>query len=53
MMFYTFWKLVVVLGKPIAIPFDATDDDLEEERQNVENMMAQLEKEADRYSYQK
>ena len=53
MMFYPFGRIVVMLGKPMIVPIDATDDDLEEERMKVENAMVQLEAEADRYFNQK
>ena len=53
MIFYPFGRLVVMLGKPMSVPFDAADDDLEEARQKVENAMIQLEEDADRYFYQK
>jgi lysophospholipid acyltransferase (LPLAT)-like uncharacterized protein len=49
MMFYPFGRVVVMLGKPITIPANATDDDLKTERQNVEKAMDLLEEEADRY----
>ena len=49
MMFYPFGRIVVMLGKPMSVRADATDDDLEEERQNAERVMTLLEEEADRY----
>ena len=42
-----------MLGKPMTVPIDATDDELEEERLKVENAMVQLEADADRYFVQK
>jgi lysophospholipid acyltransferase (LPLAT)-like uncharacterized protein len=49
MMFYPFGRVVVMLGKPMTVPADATDDALEKERKNVEKAMALLEDEADRF----
>ena len=49
MMFYPFGRVVVMLGRPLTVPADATDDDLEEKRKSVEGAMTLLEKEADRY----
>jgi lysophospholipid acyltransferase (LPLAT)-like uncharacterized protein len=53
MMFYPFGRIVVFFGKPMTVPSDTNDDNLEEERQKVENAMVQLEEEADRYFHQK
>lgn len=49
MMFYPFGRIVVMLGQPMTVPSDASDEDLEEERLKVELAMARLEREADRY----
>jgi len=53
MIFYPFGRVVVFLGRPMRVPPDATADDLEEERQKVENAMVQLDEDADRYFNQK
>lgn len=49
MIFYPFGRIVVMLGKPMKVSPDAADDELEEERQKVENAMIKIEKDADRY----
>lgn len=49
LMFYPFSKVVVIFGKPFTIAGDLSDEDLEKERVRVEQLLTDLDEQADGY----
>jgi len=49
LLFYPFSKVVAIYGQPLTIDPQLGEDELEKERQRVESLMNELDKEADRY----
>lgn len=49
LLFYPFSKVVAIYGKPFLVDSSLKDDELESERQKIENFMIQLDYKADRY----
>ncbi len=49
LIFYPFSKVVAIYGKPFLVDPSLKEDDLEKERQKIENFMIQLDKRADKY----
>lgn len=49
LLFYPFSKVVAIYGKPFLVDSSLKDDELESERQKIENFMIQLDDKADRY----
>ncbi len=49
LMFYPFSRIVAIYGKPIHIDPGLKEDELEKERQRIEQLMIQLDEKADRF----
>jgi lysophospholipid acyltransferase (LPLAT)-like uncharacterized protein len=49
LMFYPFGKVVVLLGEPVQVASDLSEEELENERQRIEGIMIRLDEKADRF----
>lgn len=49
LMFYPFRRVVAVYGEPIAVSPDLNQDELEEERERIQNVLIDLDNKADQY----
>ncbi|MBN1223653.1 MAG: lysophospholipid acyltransferase family protein [Candidatus Aminicenantes bacterium] len=49
LLFYPFGRVVVFLGEPIPVASDLSEEDLEKERQRIEQVLLMLDRKADRY----